>query len=153
MTISNLFPFRKDHIVVVGKHHENTSGLDNDVEMADPEGQWFGWRARPAPPPGIKITMVAVLFHISSRTEIGRMTLFDHEEEPRRRIGDVVGLSATVDCSTVVATLRCRGVVMTGEDVRWKAYSEKVTEVSKQKKKKKKRQRRGAGKRMDSLEV
>jgi hypothetical protein len=143
MEIIRMSSFRDEHVVAICR--ESTLSSNDLIDVEDLGGQWFAsmgeWEHNKS--------IHAVIIHVPSRREIGRVRLMD---DVSNFIVDVPRITVTND-GTIGVGVSWRGVIMTGIDARSLAartdtivLDDTLTPVKAAKGKKKRRQNKGSKK-------
>jgi hypothetical protein len=147
MEIIRMSTFRDEHVVAICR--EFTLRSTDIIDLEDLGGQWFGETMEAAIEAVVHKAVHAVIIHVPSRREIARVQLTDHGIN---YISDVPRITMTCD-GTVGVGVSCKGVIMTGSDVRSLAagsdtivLDDILTPVKAPKGKKKRRQNKGSKK-------
>jgi hypothetical protein len=111
--VDSLVRVRDHHVIALCRHY--------NITKIDPGGNFDTGETR--------VSVLAVIVHLPSKKEVGRMSLLDdlesHIDAYPSSLRDLP-LKAAIDGDTVVAGMWSRGVIMTGQDVR------SVSETSRQ---------------------
>jgi hypothetical protein len=143
--VHRLSRIRDDHIVAVCRQYSLPQSVSLELDMLD--GHWFGDTERRS------VSAIAIVIHLSSRTEIKRVCLLDDLESQLEMdlatLNDLP-LRISVEGATASAGVWWKGVIMTGQDVRSVADTSKETDcgqsiLAKALKKKKKKIPRKVG--------
>jgi hypothetical protein len=111
LEIIRMSAFRDEHVVAICREFTLRSDI-SDVE--DLGGQWFGETMEAAMDAVVHKAVQAVIVHVPSRREIGRVQLTD---DGLNYINDVPRITMTSD-GTIGVGVSWKGVIMTGSDVR-----------------------------------
>jgi hypothetical protein len=140
MEIIRMASFRDEHVVAICR--ESTLSSNDLIDVEDLGGQWFASMGAGEHNKSVH----AVIIHVPSRREIGRVKLMD---EVSNFIVDVPQITVT-SYDTIGVGISYRGVIMTGGDARLLAartdtivLDDSLTPVKAAKGKKKKRQNKG----------
>ncbi|KAL3941368.1 MAG: hypothetical protein SGBAC_004253 [Bacillariaceae sp.] len=136
LDVTDVVSFRDEHVLLLCYLHPTTGDIDIDAI----DGHWFG----PPAEDGV-VSLVGIVYHVPSRTEIHRVVLTSSQQEFPGP------LAVTIHNETVTASVWWKGLLMTGEDVRARqensaAQEPQTTPTSKAKKKKKKTPKKGGKK-------
>jgi hypothetical protein len=143
MEVIRMSSFRDEHVVAICR--ESTLSTNNLVGVEGLGGQWFADNTEAEEPKSV----LAVIIHVPSRREIGRVKLMD---DVSNSIVDVPHITFTSE-NTVGVGVSWRGIIMTGSDIRSLAersetfvLDDALTPVKAAKGKKKRRPIKGARK-------